>query len=130
MVMTQTIEEQAVSHFEGKLKFETDPADVYKSILAGDFESVILDVRSPQAYAKSHIPGSINLPSGFVDHADPLPLDRPLIVYCWGPGCNGATKAAARLIRQGYSVKEMIGGIEYWEDKERYPVERENLPQC
>jgi hypothetical protein len=24
----------------------------------------------------------------------------------------------------GFQVKEMIGGIEYWADKEHYPVER------
>ena len=50
--------------------------------------------------------------------------DTVLVVYCWGPGCNGATKAAVKLSALGFPVKEMIGGIEYWEDKERYPVER------
>jgi hypothetical protein len=24
----------------------------------------------------------------------------------------------------GFAVKEMIGGIEYWQHKERYPVQR------
>ena len=36
------------------------------------------------------------------------------MLYCWGPACNGASKAAARLAAQGYRVKEMLGGIEYW----------------
>ena len=43
----------------------------------------------------------------------PLP-DGPLVVYCWGPGCNGATKACARLSDEGRDVKEMLGGFEYW----------------
>jgi rhodanese-related sulfurtransferase len=47
-----------------------------------------------------------------------------LVVDCWGPGCNGATKAAVKLSMLGFPVKEMIGGMEYWEDRERYPVER------
>jgi hypothetical protein len=38
----------------------------------------------------------------------------PVITYCWGPGCDGATKAALALAGLGYRVKEMIGGIEYW----------------
>jgi rhodanese-related sulfurtransferase len=38
----------------------------------------------------------------------------PVVTYCWGPGCDGATKAALALARRGYRVKEMIGGIEYW----------------
>jgi rhodanese-related sulfurtransferase len=35
-------------------------------------------------------------------------------VYCWGPACNGATKAALEFAKLGYDVKEMIGGFEYW----------------
>jgi len=37
-----------------------------------------------------------------------------LVVYCWGPACNGATKAAAELAALGRPVKEMLGGFEYW----------------
>ena len=37
-----------------------------------------------------------------------------MVVYCWGPGCNGATRAALQFSRLGYAVKEMIGGFEYW----------------
>jgi rhodanese-related sulfurtransferase len=45
-----------------------------------------------------------------------------LVVYCWGPGCNAATKAAAKLASLGFQVKEMIGGLEYWR-REGYPVD-------
>jgi len=38
----------------------------------------------------------------------------PVVTYCWGPGCNGATRAALALSLQGYAVKEMLGGVEYW----------------
>jgi hypothetical protein len=37
-----------------------------------------------------------------------------VVTYCWGPGCNGATRAAYELARLGYPVKEMIGGYQYW----------------
>ena len=40
----------------------------------------------------------------------------------WGPGCNAATNAAARLAALGRSVKEMLGGFEYWV-REGHPVE-------
>ena len=36
------------------------------------------------------------------------------MTYCWGPGCNGATRAALAFARLGYRVKEMLGGYEYW----------------
>jgi rhodanese-related sulfurtransferase len=44
------------------------------------------------------------------------------VTYCWGPGCNGATKAALEFAKLGYPVKEMIGGFEYWA-REGLPVE-------
>jgi rhodanese-related sulfurtransferase len=37
-----------------------------------------------------------------------------VVTYCWGPGCNGATRAALEFAKLGYQVKEMLGGIEYW----------------
>ncbi|MDR7315693.1 rhodanese-like domain-containing protein [Brevibacillus nitrificans] len=45
-----------------------------------------------------------------------------LVVYCWSPACNGATKGAAKLAALGFRVKEMIGGMEYWR-REGNPVE-------
>jgi rhodanese-related sulfurtransferase len=45
-----------------------------------------------------------------------------VVTYCWGPGCNGATRAALEFAKLGYPVKEMIGGFEYWV-REGAPVE-------
>ena len=45
-----------------------------------------------------------------------------MVTYCWGPGCNGATRAALALSLLGYRVREMIGGFEYWA-REGLPVE-------
>jgi rhodanese-related sulfurtransferase len=95
---------RGMNYFEQKLAFETDAADVASSL--GDF--TLVDARSEAAYDAAHLPGAVCLAR------DELP-DGPLVVYCWSPGCNGATKACARLIAAGRSdVKEMIGGFEYW----------------
>ena len=45
----------------------------------------------------------------------------PVVTYCWGPGCNGATRAALALAQLGYRVREMLGGFEYWA-REGLPV--------
>ena len=50
------------------------------------------------------------------------PQDTPCVVYCAGPHCNGANKAAIRLTDLGFRVKEMIGGITGWRD-EGFPLE-------
>lgn len=116
--------ETARAFFDSKLHYETDPADVYTDMQNGVADFVLLDVRSPEAYARSHVIGAINLPQAMLNAETTAHLakDRLIVVYCWGPGCNGATKAARKLSALGFPVKEMIGGIEYWEDKERYPV--------
>ncbi|WP_024818742.1 hypothetical protein [Arthrobacter sp. 31Y] len=38
----------------------------------------------------------------------------PLLPRRSARGCNGSTFAALAFAELGYSVKEMIGGIEYW----------------
>jgi rhodanese-related sulfurtransferase len=115
----------AQAFFKSKLHYETDPADVYTDMQNGVADFVLLDVRSPEAYAKSHALGAVNLPQPMINEATTAHLakDTVLVVYCWGPGCNGATRAAIKLSALGFPVKEMIGGIEYWEERERYPVE-------
>jgi rhodanese-related sulfurtransferase len=92
-----------MNYFQARLAHETDAADVAH----GPRDFTLVDARSERAYDNAHLPGAISLAR------DPLP-DGPLVVYCWGPGCNAATKACARLLADGRDVKEMLGGFEYW----------------
>jgi rhodanese-related sulfurtransferase len=110
--------EQANAHFARRLAFETDCADVARDLRLGAAPYAIVDVRSSEHYAAGHVPGAVNAPSGL--GAD-LP-DGLLVLYCWGPGCNGADVAAARLTAAGRQVKTMLGGFEYWV-REGQPVE-------
>ena len=105
----------ALRHFAGRLAVETDVADVAAALAAGgDPGFVLLDARSPQAYAAGHLPRARQLPRPFAAEDVAALGSGLLIVYCWGPACNGATKAAAELAALGRPVKEMIGGFEYW----------------
>lgn len=108
--------EEAHAHFLAKLAVETDPADVRLDLQRGQDSFTLVDARSAEDFAECHIPGAINLPyrSITAELTSRLAHERPLMVYCWSPGCNAATKAAARLSALGFQVKEMIGGIEYW----------------
>ncbi|MBI3727514.1 MAG: rhodanese-like domain-containing protein, partial [Burkholderiales bacterium] len=80
---------------------------------------VLLDVRSPESYAKGHVPGAINLLKGKIiaSKLASYPPDTLFVTYCAGPHCNGATKAAIRLAQLGRPVKIMIGGITGWIDE-------------
>ena len=109
----------ACAHFERLLAFETDCWDVHAS-LGGDAQDfVLLDVRDPQSFETGHVPGAINLPHGKINERNlaAYPADTLFVVYCSGPHCNGADRAAARLARLGRRVKKMIGGIEGWKDE-------------
>jgi hypothetical protein len=46
-------------------------------------EIVVVDVRDPAAYARSHIPGSINMPFATIEgQADALPKDKGIVTLC------------------------------------------------
>ena len=109
----------AAAHFGGLLAFEADCWDVHEASGLPDPGFVLLDVRSPEAYAEGHVPGAVSLPhrrlvERNLEQYDPETL---FVVYCNGPHCNGADKAALRLARRGRPGKKMIGGVEGWRDE-------------
>jgi len=109
----------AEAHFAGLLSLETDCWDVQASLAGGEADFVVLDVRAPEAYRAGHVPGAVGLPHGSIDDGSLARWDQDtvFVVYCNGPHCNGADRAALRLARLGRPVKKMIGGIEGWKDE-------------
>ena len=124
MIEWTTDPADAAAHFARRLAVETDVSDVHAARESGDPGFVLLDSRSGEAWAQGHVPGAVHLPGREIEARAPVELDRsvPVVTYCWGPGCNGATRAALALTRLGYRVREMIGGFEYWV-REGLPVE-------
>jgi rhodanese-related sulfurtransferase len=106
----------ALDHFEKLLAFETDCWDVHAALDAGQQDFVLLDVRSPEAYQQGHVPGAVNLPHRRIVERtlSDFPEDALFVVYCGGPHCNGADRAAVQLSRLGRKVKKMLGGIHGW----------------
>ena len=116
---------QALAHFQARLGFETDCADVWYASRHEDRDFVLLDVRTPTLFAAGHVPGAINMPVRTIGEPRlaEYPADTLFVVYCAGPHCNGANKAALKLARLGRPVKEMIGGLTGWID-EGFGLER------
>jgi rhodanese-related sulfurtransferase len=110
---------KALEHFEALLEFETDCWDVHAALLAGHAGFVVLDVRSAEDFAAGHVPGAVSLPHRRINERNLAvhPPDALFVVYCSGPHCNGADRAAVRLARLGRPVKKMIGGITGWRDE-------------
>ncbi|MHC8320999.1 rhodanese-like domain-containing protein [Pseudomonas sp. GB2N2] len=109
----------ALMHFSNRLTFETDCSDVHGSQQSGDVDFVLVDVRGPLAFERGHVPGAVNLPGRLltVEALAEYGKCTLFVVYCAGPHCNGANKAAVKLAALGYPVKEMIGGVTGWLDE-------------
>ncbi|MCF2526420.1 rhodanese-like domain-containing protein [Yinghuangia soli] len=108
--------EAAAAHYAARLAFEADVSDVHTDLASGAPGIVVVDSRRQVGWDQAHIPGAVHIPTARIAELAPqlIGKDVTVVTYCWGPGCNGATRAALEFARLGYSVKEMIGGIEYW----------------
>jgi rhodanese-related sulfurtransferase len=113
----------AITHFAAKLEFETDPSDVAAALTAGQ-HLVLIDSRSYAAWAQGRARGALHLPTAEITSraSGMVPEGTPVVTYCWGPGCNGSSRAALEFAKLGYPVREMIGGYEYWV-REGLPVD-------
>jgi rhodanese-related sulfurtransferase len=110
--------EAALLHFSRKLEFETDCFDVHAALQSDSPGFVLIDVRGHKDYSSGHVAQAINIPGSTLtaERLRDYPDGTLFVVYCAGPHCNGANKAAIRLARLGRPVKEMIGGITGWLD--------------
>ena len=102
----------------------------FKEINAADFEkrrakskTVVLDVRSPEEFAKGHIPGAINADINspdFTAKAAQFDKKQTILVNCHA-GSRGAI-ASAELARLGFkTVCNLEGGLDAWEKSGHQP---------
>lgn len=111
----RVIDSRAIEYFAAKLRYETDPSDVAAALTAGE-RFAFVDTRGHTSWHQGRARGAVHIPRAEIAERAPaeIPLDVPVVVYCWGPACNGATRSAIEFLKLGYTVREMIGGFEYW----------------
>ena len=104
-----------IDYYRAKLANEMDSADLREAIEENK-RIVVVDGRSANAYANEHIPGAISLPHREITSESTKSLDKSSIYvcYCDGIGCNASTKTALKLLRLGFQVRELIGGLDWW----------------
>lgn len=107
---------QSADYMLHKLRYHADAWDVAEDLRHGIDSIVVIDTRSEALYAKGHVPGAINFPHRLMDAQSTAALDRSkvYVTYCDGIGCNGSTKGAYKLATLGFTVKEMLGGLDFW----------------
>lgn len=88
-----------------------------QKIESGD-DFVLVDALSPISYARSHLPGAINLPPKSVDGRAQRRIPDPsteVIVYCSDANCDSSVLVAKELIELGYqNVRHYADGKNDW----------------
>ncbi|MBI3321953.1 MAG: rhodanese-like domain-containing protein [Candidatus Omnitrophica bacterium] len=111
-------------YFEAKLAAELGPHNVKRLLDEQAGSVVLLDVRSREGFAAGHVPGAVNIPfEELPTRFKELPKSKDILAYCWSVTCLLCTKAAYVLASKGYRAREMIGGIESWQEA-GFPVEK------
>ena len=107
--------EEQLQHYQNKLAYEIDSWDL-KVLLDAKDNVIVVDARSPQAYAAEYIPSAINIPHRQMSLESTAHLDKTAMVvsYCDGIGCNASTKGALAMTKLGFTVKELMGGLDWW----------------
>jgi rhodanese-related sulfurtransferase len=108
--------EQTAEFMRAKLSFHADAWDVAEDLRNGVTALVVIDTRAQALYAQGHVPGAINFPHRLMNAESTAHLDRSkvYVTYCDGIGCNGSTKGAYKMASLGFTVKEMLGGLDFW----------------
>jgi adenylyltransferase/sulfurtransferase len=85
-----------------------------RTILKGNFQGVLIDVREPDEYAAAHIEGSRLIPlQTLPTQLASLPATREILVHCKAGGRSA--KAVQLLLDHGFtSVKNVTGGMDAW----------------
>ena len=103
-----------------------DREELRAKIERGD-DFVLIDALAPMSYARSHLPGAVNLPLEWVnDRAERrIPsLDTEIVVYCVDLECDSSVLVGERLAQLGYrNVRHYAEGKKDWM-KAGLPVER------
>lgn len=76
----------------------------------------LVDVRTPEEYAKGHLAGAVNidwLGTDFAAGTAALDKSRPILLYCAAGGRSEEALAAVK--KAGFTkAKDMLGGINAW----------------
>ena len=109
------MDEQQVRFYEEKLRYEIDSWDLSVALKEGA-KVIVLDTRSEAAFGIDHIPGAQNFPHATMSPITTSQMDKSFtyVTYCDGIGCNASTKGALNMTRLGFTVKELLGGLDWW----------------
>src|ERR1700687_1513605 len=106
------------AYFAMKIDAEWGPYDLKHALEKNPGKIVVLDTRTPDAFAEEHIPGAINIPEAKLDsRLKELSKNKDIVPYCWNITCHLATRVALRLAEKGFKDHELAGGVGTWKEQ-------------
>lgn len=107
-----------IAFLELQIKLSISPMDLMQYKKQNPTDYIVVDVRNaPPHLKKTKIAGAIDIPlTVLAENLDKLPKDKLIIVYCWDVWCHMGKKASIMLLKEGYDVKELSGGISAWNE--------------
>lgn len=96
----------AGDYFRAKLRYEIDVMAVADGLPGCGF--ILVDTRRRSSWEHGHVPGALHLPTGEIPARAPglIAAGNRVVVYSWGPGCNGSTFAALAFAELGYPCRK------------------------
>jgi rhodanese-related sulfurtransferase len=100
---------------------KTITTDGLKALQSQNGDLTLVNTLSAEAFKKTKIPGSINVPLNdrdFAAHVERIAggKDKPVVVYCASQECDSSETAAQRLEAAGFSaVSRYTGGAAAWQ---------------
>lgn len=78
-------------------------------------KGILIDLRAPDDYRKSHIRGAVNIPYEEAERLEYYPKSQALILYC----SRGAASlsAAKDLAEKGYRTYSLAGGMDAYKGR-------------
>jgi hydroxyacylglutathione hydrolase len=85
------------------------------SLIGSASPPLVVDIRAPREWQKSHLEGSVNIPlNHLIERINELPVEQPLLVHCAG-GYRSSIAAGVLQQRGRVKLTELTGGITAWE---------------
>ena len=76
-------------------------------------DTVVIDLREFQYYAKRHIPGAISMPYEYFNENHPVFRQYGIIILCCERGAT-SLNIGRKLSEKNYKVFSLAGGMESW----------------
>ncbi len=90
-------------------------AEEAKEMMDAEQDYIILDVRTEEEFAESHIPGAVLIPDYEIrDRAQEMLPDKEQLIFVYCRSGNRSKKASAALAEMGYTNVKEFGGIIDW----------------